>query len=112
MRDSPQRWDKFPGVGVNSLLDGNTDHTIEADFPLKLENQLGVCLFAGKSRNEPGVWEPGDRGMSVSKEGGSVEKDVHPALICPFVAWILGKYQECPFIGTSDEVLVSSASHL
>lgn len=50
--------------------------------------------------------------MSVSKEGGSVEKDVHPALICPFVAWILGKYQECPFIGTSDEVLVSSASHL
>lgn len=41
-----------------------------------------------------------------------IEKDVCPTLICPFVAWILEKYQDWSFTGTSDEVLVSSASLL
>lgn len=41
-----------------------------------------------------------------------MEKGIHPALVCPSVAWILGKYQEWPFIGISDEVQVSSASLL
>ena len=33
-------------------------------------------------------------------------------MICPCVAWIVGKYREWPFTGTSDEVLISSASLL
>lgn len=62
--------------------------------------------FVGKSRNKPGVLDPGETGMWASEEGAAVEKDECPALICLFFAWVSGKYQDWPFLGTSDKMLV------
>lgn len=88
VRDStlPPSLDKYPGLGVNSLLDGNINNTHWGQLSNKLWELAGsFSLFAGKSRNKPGVLEP--RWNGHESGWGTYGEEYMPCFDSPVCSW-------------------------